>query len=72
VFGLHTHNANTADPFNETKTELDHVCCRVVDRAELEKSAARLGELGCPCLSSPTARAPPCTSTEIPTTFSSS
>ena len=42
--GLHTHDANTAETFHETRTGLDHVCFRVVDRAELDTWAARLGE----------------------------
>jgi glyoxylase I family protein len=44
--GLHTHDANAADPFQETRTGLDHVSFRVADRAELDNWAARFGELG--------------------------
>jgi len=46
--GLHTHDANVAEPFQETRTGLDHVSFRVADRAELDNWAAHLGELGVP------------------------
>lgn len=44
--GLHIHDANAADPFHEARTGLDHVSFRVADRAELDRWAARFGELG--------------------------
>jgi catechol 2,3-dioxygenase-like lactoylglutathione lyase family enzyme len=44
--GLHTHESNAAEPFQETRTGLDHVSFRVADRAELDSWAAHLDELG--------------------------
>lgn len=44
--GLLTHESNAADPFQETRTGLDHVSFRVADRAELDSWAAHLDELG--------------------------
>lgn len=46
--GLHTHEANEAEPFQETTTGLDHVSFRVSDRAQLDHWAAHLDELGVP------------------------
>lgn len=46
LFGLHTHAPGTRDRFDERRTGLDHVAFGCSDRAELQKWAARLEELG--------------------------
>ncbi len=46
LFGLHTHPEAAYDRFDEHRTGLDHVAFSCADRAELERWAARLDELG--------------------------
>ncbi len=47
LVGLHTHaQGQTADGFDAKRTGLDHVAFACADRAELERQAARLDELG--------------------------
>jgi len=46
LFGLHTHPQGTTDSFDEHRTGLDHVAFACRDRAELQKQATRLDELG--------------------------
>lgn len=46
LFGLHTHPQTTTERFDEHRTGLDHVAFACRDRAELQKQAARLDELG--------------------------
>jgi catechol-2,3-dioxygenase len=46
LFGLHTHPQGTDEAFDEHRTGLDHVAFACRDRAELQKQAARLDELG--------------------------
>ena len=46
LFGLHTHPQGATDRFDEHRTGLDHVSFACRDRAELQKQAARLDELG--------------------------
>ena len=46
LFGLHTHPQGSAEVFDEHRTGLDHVAFACRDRAELQKQAARLDELG--------------------------
>ena len=43
-----SHAANDGQPFDESRTGLDHLSLRVRDRTELEAWAARLDELGIP------------------------
>ncbi len=47
VFGIHQHDRPATDEaFSELRVGLDHVGFGCADRAELEKWATRLGELG--------------------------
>jgi catechol 2,3-dioxygenase-like lactoylglutathione lyase family enzyme len=47
LFGIHQHDQAAADePFTEFRVGLDHVGFGCADRAELEKWASRLDELG--------------------------
>ncbi|GAA1834422.1 VOC family protein [Pseudonocardia ailaonensis] len=47
LFGLHTHPGGVRDgAFDERRAGLDHVAFACADRAELERWAARLDELG--------------------------
>jgi catechol 2,3-dioxygenase-like lactoylglutathione lyase family enzyme len=47
LIGLHQHEtAAPAEPFSEYRVGLDHVAFGCADRAELEKWARRLDELG--------------------------
>jgi catechol 2,3-dioxygenase-like lactoylglutathione lyase family enzyme len=47
LFGLHGFpDLNTAEPFDERRPGLDHVSFGCASRADLEKWAARLDELG--------------------------
>jgi glyoxylase I family protein len=46
LFGLHTHPQGATDRFDEHRTGLDHVAFACRDRAELQKQAARLDQLG--------------------------
>lgn len=46
LFGLHTHPQTSGDAFDEHRTGLDHISFSCTDRAELQKWAARLDELG--------------------------
>lgn len=47
LVGLHQHGTPApAEPFSEFRVGLDHVSFGCADRAELEKWAARLDELG--------------------------
>jgi glyoxylase I family protein len=47
LIGLHQHtNPAPADGFSEYRVGLDHIAFGVADRAELEKWATRLDELG--------------------------
>jgi glyoxylase I family protein len=47
LFGLHQHGtAASSEPFNERNVGLDHVSFGCADRAELERRASRLDELG--------------------------
>jgi glyoxylase I family protein len=49
LLGLHQHGAPApGDDFSEYRIGLDHVAFGVADRAELEKWAERLDELGIP------------------------
>jgi len=47
LLGLHAHpSTDRAERFDETRTGLDHIGFACADRAELERWAARLDELG--------------------------
>jgi catechol 2,3-dioxygenase-like lactoylglutathione lyase family enzyme len=47
LFGLHQHTTPAPDePFSEFRVGLDHVSFGCADRAELERWASRLDELG--------------------------
>jgi glyoxylase I family protein len=46
IFGLRQHESGPGDRFNEARTGLDHFAFHVDSRAELEKWAGRLDELG--------------------------
>lgn len=46
LFGLHTHTEPASERFDEHRTGLDHVAFACADRAELERWAGRLQELG--------------------------
>ena len=46
LFGLHTHPRSADDTFDEHRTGLDHVAFACRDRAELQKQASRLDEMG--------------------------
>lgn len=46
AFGLHHHDANTGEPFLETRTGLDHLALTVPGRQELENWVAHLDALG--------------------------
>jgi glyoxylase I family protein len=47
LFGLHQHGRPAPDePFSEFRVGLDHVAFGCADRAELQKWASRLDELG--------------------------
>jgi catechol 2,3-dioxygenase-like lactoylglutathione lyase family enzyme len=46
LFGLHKHVETGAAPFDERSAGLDHVAFSCGERAELEKWASRLDELG--------------------------
>ncbi len=48
AIGLHHHDANKGEPFDETRTGLDHIGLSVSSRAELEAWAAWLDRLGVP------------------------
>jgi glyoxylase I family protein len=44
--GLHAHATNAGEPFDETRTGLDHISIGVADRGELEAWERRLRDLG--------------------------
>jgi catechol-2,3-dioxygenase len=46
LFGIHTHQAASGAPFDETNVGLDHVSFSCATRAELEEWTGRLEELG--------------------------
>jgi catechol 2,3-dioxygenase-like lactoylglutathione lyase family enzyme len=46
IIGLRSHESGPGDRFDETRTGLDHFAFHVDSRAELEKWASRLDELG--------------------------
>ncbi len=46
IMGFRQHEAGSGDRFDESRTGLDHFALHVDSRAELEKWAARLDELG--------------------------
>ncbi len=46
LFGIHTHQAAGAAPFDESSVGLDHVAFTCATRSDLEQWAARLDELG--------------------------
>lgn len=46
LFGLHTHAATGTGSFDEHEPGLDHIGFACADRADLERWAARLDELG--------------------------
>jgi catechol 2,3-dioxygenase-like lactoylglutathione lyase family enzyme len=48
AIGLHHHDANRGDPFDETRTGLDHLAFAVSDRSALDAWAAWLESLGVP------------------------
>ena len=43
--GLHTHSANASEPYNETRTGLDHVSFGVAQRADLDAWAEHFTKL---------------------------
>ncbi|MGD0700426.1 MAG: VOC family protein [Trebonia sp.] len=45
LIGLHPHNANQGEKFEESRTGLDHISFEVADRAALETWMDRLDEL---------------------------
>ena len=46
AFGLHHHEANRGEPFDESRTGLDHISFPVSSRADLDAWSAWLGSLG--------------------------
>jgi glyoxylase I family protein len=46
AIGLHHHNANPGQPFDESRTGLDHIAFGVAERADLDAWAGWLDELG--------------------------
>ena len=46
AIGLHHHNANPGQPFDESRTGLDHISFGVAERADLDAWAGWLDELG--------------------------
>ncbi len=46
IIGLHHHEANDGEPFQEARTGLDHLALGVGQRADLDVWAAWLDELG--------------------------
>jgi glyoxylase I family protein len=46
LIGLHHHESNDGESFDETRTGLDHIGFGVADRADLDAWAAKLDELG--------------------------
>lgn len=46
AIGLHHHDANPGQPFDEGRTGLDHISFGVADRASLDAWASWLDELG--------------------------
>lgn len=46
VIGLHHHEANDGEPFDEARTGLDHIGFGVPDRESLDAWVAKLDELG--------------------------
>jgi glyoxylase I family protein len=46
AIGLHTNKENQGEPFDETRTGMDHVAFSVAARDDLEAWLARLDELG--------------------------
>lgn len=46
AIGLHHHEANPGQPFDESRTGLDHISFGVADRAALDAWASWLDELG--------------------------
>jgi glyoxylase I family protein len=46
AIGLHHHQANPGQPFQESRTGLDHISFGVADRADLDAWARWLDELG--------------------------
>jgi glyoxylase I family protein len=46
AIGLHHHEANPGQPFQESRTGLDHISVGVADRASLDAWASWLDELG--------------------------
>jgi glyoxylase I family protein len=45
LIGLHHHNADQGEKFEESHTGLDHISFKVADRAALEAGMDRLDEL---------------------------
>lgn len=46
AIGLHHHDANPGQPFQESRTGLDHIAFGVAERADLDTWASWLNELG--------------------------
>lgn len=46
LIGLHHHEANAGEPFDESRTGLDHIGFRVADRSQLDLWVAKLDRLG--------------------------
>src|SRR5262245_29515438 len=46
LIGLHHHEGNEGEPFDERRTGLDHIGLRVTDREDLDAWAAKLDGLG--------------------------
>jgi glyoxylase I family protein len=46
AIGLHHHDANPGQPFDESRTGLDHISFGVAERADLDAWAGWLNELG--------------------------
>jgi glyoxylase I family protein len=46
AIGLHHHDANPGQPFQESRTGLDHIAFGVAERADLDAWASWLTELG--------------------------
>ena len=46
LLGLSAHRGNAGEPFDESRTGLDHVEFGVISRAELDRWVARLDSLG--------------------------
>jgi catechol 2,3-dioxygenase-like lactoylglutathione lyase family enzyme len=46
LIGLHHHDANEGEPFDEKRTGLDHIGFRVATRGDLDRWATKLDGLG--------------------------